>query len=121
MGVLGAADGRIERPFGGQDGEIAAKMVQRGRLGFLFGLGRDHLWPRSGWRAALLALRQVAAEQAKRFGPRLFQGDTGIGENLGSDAFLLTQQSEQQVLGADVRVIQLACFHHRELEHLFGA
>src|ERR1051325_1015145 len=47
--------------------------------------------------------------------------DPGVGEHLCRDALLLPQQPEQQVLGADVGVIQLAGFAHRELEHLLGA
>ena len=52
---------------------------------------------------------------------RLLEVHTGVRQDLGGDTLLFAQQAEQQVLGADVGVIQLARLAHRQLEHLLGA
>src|SRR2546422_1497157 len=51
----------------------------------------------------------------------LFPYTTLFRSHLRRDPLLLTQQPEQQVLGADVGVVQLARLAHGELEHLLGA
>ena len=71
-------------------------------------------------RAALL-LRHLGAEEAQRLGARGVEVHAGVGQHLRGDALLFAQQSEQQVLGADVGVAELASFAHRELEHLLRA
>src|SRR2546425_7641767 len=47
----------------------------------------------------------------------LFPYTTLFRSHLRGDALLLAQQPEQQVLGADVRVVQLARLAHRQLNH----
>ena len=120
LDFLLAADGRIELAFAGELGQVAAEMVERGRLRLLLGARRLALGGRRRG-AARLGLRHVAAEQPQRLRARLLQGDPGVVQHLRGDALLLAQQAEQQVLGADVGVVELAGFRHRQLEHLLGA
>src|ERR671918_424920 len=42
--------------------------------------------------------------------------DASVGEHLRRDSLLLAEEAEEQVLGADVAVIELAGFAHRQLE-----
>ena len=121
LDFLGATDRGIKLALGGEHRQVATEVIECGRLGFLLRLRRDGLRAAGGLGTTLLALRQVAAKQAQRFGPGLFQRNAGVGEHLCRDAFFLTQQPEQQMLRADVGVIQLARFHHRQLEHLLRA
>ncbi len=114
LDFLLAADGRVEGAVGRQRGEVAAEMIQRGRLRLLLGTRR-----RAGGRA-LGGLRHVGAEKAEGFRPRLLEVDPGVGEHLGGDALLLAQQPEQEVLGAHVGVVQLPRLAHGQLEHLLG-
>ena len=60
-------------------------------------------------------------ENAKDLRARVVQGGAGVHEHLRRDSFLLANQAEQQVLGADVGVIELARLGHGELEHLLRA
>ena len=120
LDLLGAADGRIELALGGELGEVAAEVVERRRLGLLLALGRGAGRARRR-RCRRLRLRHVAAEEAQRLGARLLEVDAGVGQHLRRDALLLAEQAEQQVLGADVGVVELARLAHRELEHLLGA
>src|SRR5205823_2284793 len=63
----------------------------------------------------------LAPEQPQRLGACLLQVHARIGEHLRRDALLLAQQPQQQMLGADVGVVQLARLAHRQLEHFLGA
>ncbi len=65
-------------------------------------------------------LRHVAAEQAERFGPRLLQVHAGIGEHLSRDALLFPEQTQQQMLGPHIGVVQLPGLGHGQLEYLLG-
>ena len=105
-------------PSAAELGQIAAEVIERRRLGLLLGLrGR---WA-GGCRGAGRRLRHVAAQEPQRLGARLLQVDAGVGQDLRRDALLFPQQAEQQVLGAHVRVIELARLGHGQLEHLLGA
>ena len=91
-------------------------MIQRGCFRFFLRAG-----PAARHDAtALGGLWHVTAEQSQSFRTRLFQADIRIGEHLRRDALLLAQQPQQQMLGADVGVVQLARFAHGEFEHLLG-
>ena len=110
LDFLGPADGRVELAFGGELGQVAAEVIQRRRLGLLLRLGgRAGLACRWTRRPGL---GHVAAQQPQRLGARLLQVDAGVGQHLRRDALLLAQQAEQQVLGADVGVVQLAGLGH---------
>ena len=82
-----AADQRIERVVHGGLGEVAAE----------FGQQRAFLGPVGGHFLALRAL-QFFADGGKP--------QAALMQNLGGEALLLAQQAEQQVLGADVLVVQ---------------
>jgi hypothetical protein len=51
----------------------------------------------------------------------LVQVSAQLDEHLGGDSFALTDEAEQNVLGANVIVAQLQRFAQAQLEHLFGA
>ena len=54
-------------------------------------------------------------------GANLVQADAEALEHAGGDAFALAHQAEEQVLGADVVVVQPARLVDRELDDLLGA
>ena len=111
-------DRRIERPFGRELREVAAEVVERGRLGLFLALGRRRL----GTRAAAGRRRgHLAPEQSQRLGARLLEVHACVRQDLCGNPLLLTQQPEQQMLGAHVGVIELPRLAHRQLEHLLGA
>ena len=67
-----------------------------------------------------LAAFEAVAEQVENFLADFFQLQAQVHEHLGGDAFLLAQQAEQDVLGADVVVVQVAGLFHRVLDDLLG-
>ena len=71
--------------------------------------------------AAARLLRHLGAEEAQRLRARRLEVDAGVGQHLRRDALLLAEEAEQQVLGADVAVVELARLAHRQLEHLLRA
>ncbi len=93
-------------------------MVERRRLGFLLALGGGGLSARAG---AGRRRGHFAPQQPQRLGAGLLEVDARVREDLGRDALLLAQQPQQQVLGADVAVVQLARLAHRQLENFLGA
>ena len=50
----------------------------------------------------------------------LFQLQTEIHQHLGGHALLLAQQSQENVFGADVVVVEVAGLFHRVLDDFFG-
>ena len=50
----------------------------------------------------------------------LVQADPERLEDARGDTFALADQTQQQMLGADVVVIQATCFVNRQLDHLLG-
>ena len=60
------------------------------------------------------------AEQVEHFLADFFQLEAQVHQHLGGDAFLLAQQAEQDVLGADVVVVQVAGLFHRVFDDLLG-
>ena len=95
-----AADDRIQLGLPGQLGEVARELVEHRRLG------------------ALLGTRIVlVAEQRQRLLPDLVEPRAQRLENLGGDGLAFLHQPEQQVLGADVVVAELARFLDRQLQH----
>ena len=53
-------------------------------------------------------------------GAHLVELDAHVGEHLGRDALALADEAEQQVLGADVVVVEALRFFLREREDLAG-
>ena len=67
------------------------------------------------------ALRHLGAEQTQRLRARGVEVDARVGQHLRGNALLLAEKPEQQVLGADVAVVELARLAHGELEDLLRA
>src|SRR5438309_2065948 len=97
--------------------QVAAEVIERRGFRLLLTLGARGLRAGAGRRRPR---RHLAAEQPQRFGARLLQVDARVGQDLRRDPLLLPQQTEQQMLGADIGVVQLARLAHRELEHFLG-
>ena len=62
----------------------------------------------------------AVAQQVEHFLADFFQLQAQVHQHLGGHAFLLAQQAEQDVLGADVVVVQVAGLFHRILDDLLG-
>ncbi len=61
------------------------------------------------------------AEQRRRLHADLGRVDAEVGEHASGYAFALADQAEQQVLGADVVMVELARLFEGELDHALGA
>ena len=57
----------------------------------------------------------VVPQQVQDFFPDVFQLQAQVHQHLGRHAFLLAQQAEQQVLGADVVVVEVAGLFDRSI------
>ena len=121
LNFLRAPNRRIELAFGGELREIAAEVIERWRLGFLLALGLCRLGSAAPLLRRRTTLRRISAEDAQRFRTRRFEIDTRISQHLRGNSLFFAQESEQQMLGADITVIQLARLAHGELEHLLCA
>ena len=108
LDLLLAADDRVELARARGGGEVDAELVDVGVL-----LARLVSWRRAGGRA----LRQDVDD----LGAHLLEADAEALEHAGRDAFALADQAEQQVLGADVVVVEAARFVDGELDDLLGA
>jgi hypothetical protein len=84
LDFLGPPDGRIELPLRGELGEIAAEVVEAPGS-----WTSSRSWARrsAGCRRRRRGLGHVAAQQAERLRPGLFQVDTGVGQHLRRDPF----------------------------------
>ena len=118
-----AADHRIELALAGQFGQIAAEAVERGRLRFA-ALVLVASEPPSASRPCRArsppSLFHAVAQQVEHFLADVFQLQAQVHQHLGRHAFLLAQQAEQDVLGADVVVVQIAGLFHRVFDDLLG-
>ena len=116
-----AADDRVELALAGQLGQVAAEAVQGGRLD-LAALAAA----RRGCRRAAAAgsppsaPSMPCAQQVQHLLADLLQLQAQVHQHLGGHAFLLAQQAQQDVLGADVVVVQVAGLLHRVLDDLLG-
>jgi hypothetical protein len=132
-----AADDRVEVVLARELGEVAAEGVERrglalgaARAGLAAGLAL--LGPAAAGRlaaaaaAALAALLRLLAalrraQELEHLLAHVLELDAQVREHAGRDALALLDQAQQQVLGADVVVAELAGFLEAELEHLLGA
>ena len=79
-------------------GEIHAQLVDNRRLGRL-----------AVWRAlTLLRVGGRLVQNVNNLGANLVKADAERLEDAGSDAFTFTHQTKQQMLGADVVVVEAA-------------
>ncbi len=128
-----AADHRVQLALAGEVGQVAAERVERGRLALAVALRRAGVAARLAAAAAaagaalllaVLALVLVVvlrgAEELEHFLAHFLELDAEVHQHLRGDALVLADQTEQQVLGADVVVAEVARFLERQLEHLLG-
>ncbi len=115
LDFLLAADDRIELALHGGGGQVAAELVQDERGRRVAGLAAASAGAGFGGFLALVAGQQLDDLLAHpgEFGAELHQ-------HLGGDALALTDQAEQNVLGADVVVAELQRLTQGELQHLLG-
>ena len=109
-----SSNDRIEFSFFAHLGEIASEGVECGGFAlafFAFGCG-------SG---GVFGLFDAGAEEVEHLFADLFEFEAQVHQDLGGDAVLLTQQAEEQVLGADVIVIQISGFLDGVFDDFFGA
>ena len=68
----------------------------------------------------LSSVVHVVPQQVQDFLAHVFQLEAEVHEDLGGHAFLLAQQAQQQVFGADVVVVEVACLLDGVLDDLLG-
>ena len=71
-------------------------------------------------RSPTFAAFHAVAQQVQHFLADFFELQAQVHQHLGGHAFLLAQQAQQDVLGADVVVVQVAGLFHRVLDDLLG-
>ncbi len=104
-----APDHRVELVAARELGEVAAELIQQGRLGRLLR------------RRLRLGLSARVVQQALDLRAHLVQGRAEVLEHVCGDALAFDEQAEQQVLGADVVVAHPARFLEGDLDHLLDA
>src|SRR5205807_2728942 len=112
LDLLLAADDRIELARLRHRGEVDAELVERR------GLRACRL---TAGRCRLGRLRVLLSERGDDLVPHLFKRNAKRLEDAGRDPLALAYEAEEQVLGADVAVAELAGFIDRELDDLLGA
>ena len=115
--LVGAADDRVQLAFGGFGRQIASELVEDGGTGLVL-LVRHAAGV--GQFALAVASAGVAADHIDGRAAQFAQIDVHLDEHLGAHALTFADQSEQDVLGADVAVAQLQGFTQRKLQHLLG-
>ena len=70
-------------------------------------------------RSALPRFHAVP-QQVQDFFADVFELEAQVHQDLGGDAFLLAEQAQQEVLGADVVVVEVAGLFHRIFDDLLG-
>ena len=114
-----AADDRVHLAFAGDLGQVASEGLERGRLDLAL-LLRGRLFRRLAGGGFLLG-GEVGIEFLQDFLAGLFDVHVEVLEHAGGDAIALAEQAEQDVLGADVGVIEGLGFLLREGEDLLHA
>src|SRR5699024_3244880 len=109
LDLLGPTDHGVELALAGSLREVAPELVEdrrAGRLALVGGARSDRL----------LAL--VAGQELDDLLTHTVEVGAELRQHLGGDALALTNEAEQDVLGADVVVAELQGLAERELEHL---
>ncbi len=120
LGLADPADDGVELLVTSQLREVAPELVEHERAG----LAALAAGPGTGGRAGLLAGLAWTAVPGQQLDDLL--ADPGkvraqLDQHLGSHALALTDEAEQDVLGADVVVAELQRLSQRQLQHLLGA
>ena len=108
-----ATDHRVELVLSSQLGQVAAETVQ-GRCLALARLRRP------ARPLARLGTFQPMPQQVEYLLADVLQLQTQVHQHLGRHSLLLTQQPQQQVLGADVVVVEILGFFESVLDDLLG-
>ncbi len=116
LDFLLAADDGVELALHRGGGQVASELVEHQRSG---GVARLAAAAAGAGLRSLLAL--VAAQQLDDLLAHPGQFGTQFHQHLGGDALTLTNQAEQNVLGADVVVAELQRLAQAQLQHLLGA
>src|SRR6266403_3348761 len=112
LDLRGAADDRVELALGRLLRQVAAELVEQLRALRLLAARRT--------RAGALPAAG-AGEHADDLVANLLGVRVEVEQDARGDAFILTHEAEQNVLGADVVVSEGERFTQRELEHLLRA
>ena len=103
LDLFAPADHRVQLVGAGRLGQVDAQLVQRGGAS---------LTP-----AAMASGGRRLAEDAMGFRPHLVQGHAQALQYPGGDSFSLSQQADEEVLGADIGMVHAAGLVHRQLDH----
>ena len=114
-----AADDRVELLLAGELGEVATELVEHERARRASARRTPPAvapafspWPTGRAGVARQELDDLLAHPG--------QVGAELDEHLGGDALALTDEAEEDVLGADVVVAELQRLAQRQLEHLLG-
>ena len=108
LDLAAAADHGVELVGARRRRQVDAELVDGGRAG-------------AGATAGAGALRRALREDARRLGAHALQADAQRLEHAEGDAFALADEAEEQVLGADVAVVEASRFLDGELDDLLRA
>jgi hypothetical protein len=107
LDLLGAPDHGVQLIGAGGGGQVHAELVDDRRLGRVPGL--------------LLRVALALVQDVDHLRTDLVQRDAERLQHAGGDALALADQAEQEVLGADVVVVQPPRLVDGQLDHLLGA
>ena len=119
LNLTRATNHRIKLAGGSFSGQIAAELVKNRGTGLVAtilhatGIGQIAL-------AIALAITGIATDQVDGGAAQLAKIDVHLDQHLGADAFAFMNQTEQDMLGADIAVPQLQRLTQRQLQHLPG-
>ena len=119
LDLLLAADDRVELALPSQFGQIAAEAVQRRGLRLTGPRGRFAAAGSAGQAAGTfraLGPFHAVAQQVQNLLADLFQFQPQVHQHLGGDAFLLAEQAQEDMLGADVVMVEVSGLFHRVLD-----
>ena len=120
------ADHGVELALPGQFGEVAAEAVEGGRLAFAALRCRLAAAPAGAGRLAaphagsLASFFHAMAEQVEHLLADVFELEAEVHQHLRGHPLLLAEQAEEDVLGADIIMVEVAGLLHRVFDHLLG-
>jgi hypothetical protein len=114
------ADHRVELALAGEVGEVTAEAVEGRGLALRVAARRSSRADRFAF-VAVFAVAVARAEELEDLLADVVELDAEVHQHLRRDPLVLPDQAEQEVLGADVVVAELARLLHRQFEHLLGA
>ena len=104
--LFAASDHRIQVAVMRSGRQVAGQAVQCGRVDLMMGAG-------------VVGEGFAVSQKLQNLLASFVQAHPQIVENAGRHAFPLANQTEKNVLGADIGVPQLACFIHGQFDHFF--